>query len=458
MGRNTIRTGWLTKWSLVLCTLCFVLFATLAQPAESSGGAQRTKFKALSTDQRWLDADLDDPSIVSTTTPEGRLAVFDDVWETIQERYYDPTHNGIDWQAKRNVFRPAAAKANSAYELYDVMRQMIASLKDAHTRVYSPDEKFDWWNPRYVTVGLTVREIGGVPVVIQVESGSAAARTEIHPGDAIVSVDGVRVAEFISNRIENFGSRSDGPSRSRVVASLFDGQPGTSVTVAWSSRDGKLKSAVLPRYWTQRHLGFSTQRKGKVALLRIDAFTQSVALEFSKALPDVLEGAESIVLDLRFNGGGDAEAMADVASLFLDDGINLGKFADRSGASFELQTYSKRLWRVPQLSRIKLPLVVLTSESTSSAAEIMVAALQTKGRARVIGGVTCGCVLAIRNRHPLPDGGILDVSEFDYRTAGGVRLEGRGIKPDETINPTRNDIYSRRDTALEIARNALNSR
>ena len=397
----------------------------------------------------------DDPSIVSTTTPEGRLAVFDDVWETIQERYYDPTHNGIDWQAKRNVFRPAAAKANSAYELYDVMRQMIASLKDAHTRVYSPDEKFDWWNPRYVTVGLTIREIQGVPVVVQVESGSAAAKTEIHPGDAIVSVDGVRVAEFISNRTENFGSRSDGPSRSRIVASLFDGQPGTSVNVTWSTRDGKLKSAVLPRYWTQRHLGFSTQRRGKVAILRIDAFTQSVALEFSKALPEVLEGAHSIVLDLRYNGGGDAEAMADVASLFLDDGINLGKFADRSGASFELQTYSKRLWRVPQLTRIKLPLVVLTSESTSSAAEIMVAALQTKGRARVIGAATCGCVLAIRNRHPLPDGGILDVSEFDYRTAGGVRLEGRGIKPDETISATRNDIYSRRDAALEVARTAL---
>ncbi|HET8783479.1 MAG TPA: S41 family peptidase, partial [Pyrinomonadaceae bacterium] len=185
---------------------------------------------------------------------------------------------------------------------------------------------------------------------------------------------------------------------------------------------------------------------------------QSVALEFSRALPEVLKDAEKIVLDLRYNGGGDAEAMADVASLFLDDGINLGKFADRSGASFELQTYSKRLWRVPQVARIKLPLVVLTSESTSSAAEIMVAALQTKGRARVIGAGTCGCVLAIRNRHPLPDGGILDVSEFDYRTAAGIRLEGRGIKPDETIAPTRHDIYSRRDAALEVAKHAFNSR
>ncbi len=119
--------------------------------------------------------------------------------------------------------------------------------------------------------------------------------------------------------------------------------------VSWTTREGKSKSAVLPRYWSQRQLGFSNQRKGKVAILRIDAFTQTVAVDFSKSLPDVLDGAEVIVLDLRSNGGGDAEAMADIASLFLDDGINLGKFADRSGASFELQTYSKRLWRVPQL-------------------------------------------------------------------------------------------------------------
>ena len=54
--------------------------------------------------------------------------------------------------------------------------------------------------------------------------------------------------------------------------------------------------------------------------------------------------------------------------------------------------------------------------------------LQTKRR-RVIGTGTCGCVLAIRSRHALPDGGVLDVSEFDYRTAAGVRLEGRGIIP-----------------------------
>lgn len=397
----------------------------------------------------------DDATVVSTATPEGRLAVFDDVWETIQDHYYDPQFNGVDWQAKRASFRPAAAKAGSTHEFYELMRQMLASLRDAHTRIYSPDEKFDWWNPRFVTVGLGVREIEGVPVVVQVDPSSAAAKTDVRVGDVITSIDHLPAAEFIKQRLESLGASADERARYRAVATLFEGPPGSSVKVGWTTRDGKPRSAVLQRYWSQRQLGFTTQKKGKLAILRIDAFTQSLALEFSKALPDALEGAEAIVLDLRGNGGGDAEAMADVASLFLDDGINLGKFADRSGASFELQTYSKRLWRVPQLSQVRLPLVVLTSESTSSAAEIMAATLQAKRRARVIGTGTCGCVLAIRNRHALPDGGLLDVSEFDYRTAAGVRLQGLGVTPDQLTPWTRHDLYARRDPAFEAAKKFL---
>jgi carboxyl-terminal processing protease len=399
---------------------------------------------------------LDDSSLVSTATVEGRLAVFDDAWETIQERYYDPAFHGIDWQAKRATFRPIAARAANTQEFYDVLRQMIASLKDAHTRVYSPDEKFDWWSPRFVTVGLTVREVQGAPTIIHIDPNSPAAKTDIQQGDVIVSIDNLPVTEFIAHRMRLAGLANDSDYHFRTVATLFDGTAGTTVKVGWTTRNGKQKSTVLQRYWSQRQLGFNNQRKEKIALLRIDAFTQIVALDFSKVLPQVLEGAEGIILDLRANGGGDAEAMADVASLFLDDGTNLGKFADRSGASFELQTFSKRLWRIPGLLPTKLPLVVLTSENTSSAAEILVAALQAKRRARVIGTVTCGCVLAIRNRHALPDGGVLDVSEFDYRTAGGVRLEGVGVKPDKVTHLTRADIYSRHDRALDLAKDLLN--
>jgi carboxyl-terminal processing protease len=431
---NFVPRTWKSVFIISALLFCFV--ALLALPAGSR-------------------ASRDDASLVSTATAEGRLVVFDDVWETIEGQYYDPNFRGVDWQAKRASFRPAAAKAASSHEFYELMRQMIASLRDAHTRVYSPDEKFDWWNPRFVTIGLAVREIEGLPLVVQVEANSAASKLDIRPGDAIVSVDNIPVKDFLEQRFKASGSGTDERARYRLVATLFDGPPGSSVQIAWSTRDGKTKSAVLQRYWSQRQLGFSMQKKGKLAILRLDAFTQSLALDFSKALPTALEDAEAVVLDLRSNGGGDAEAMADVASLFLADGINLGRFADRSGAAFELQTYSKRIWRVPQLAQIKLPLVVLTGESTSSAAEIMVAALQAGRRARVIGASTCGCVLAIRTRHGLPDGGLLDVSEFDYRTAGGERLQDRGVVPDQTIRLTRSDIYSRRDPAFDAAKKFL---
>ena len=47
---------------------------------------------------------------------------------------------------------------------------MIGSLNDPHTRIFSPEEKFDWWRPRVLTTGLIVREIEGLPTVVQVET------------------------------------------------------------------------------------------------------------------------------------------------------------------------------------------------------------------------------------------------------------------------------------------------
>ncbi len=403
-------------------------------------------------------ATTDDASLVSTTTREGRLAVFDDVWETIQERYYDPAFRGIDWNKKRTTFRSAAAQAANTLDFYEVLRQMISSLKDAHTRVYSPDEKFDWWNPRFVTVGLTIHEVDARPTVVKVEPKSSPDRAGVRAGDVIVMIDEAPAANLIERRLQNsWILPSEDSARFRAVASLLEGPATTSVKVAWEDRDGKTKSAVFQRHWSQRRLGLHFQQRGKFAIIDIEAFTQTVALDFARALPKALKGMTGIILDLRANGGGDAEAMANVASAFLGDGINLGRFADRSGASFELRTDTKLLWPAAPLGQTNLPLVVLTSENTSSAAEILVEALRTKGQVKVIGRQTCGCVLAIRNRHSLPDGGVLDVSEFDYRTAAGLRIEGAGIPPDEMIKLTRVDVYSHRDRAMESALTFLKS-
>jgi len=395
-------------------------------------------------------AAADDATIVSTSTAEGRLAVFDDVWETIDERYYDLQYHGVDWQKSRTTFRTAAAKANNSRDFYDVIRKMISALRDAHTRVYAPDEKFDWWNPRFITLGFTIREVEGWPTVVQVDRSSQAARNGIRPGDVLTKVDDIPAREFIRQKLQTPGLASDASARFRAIANVLEGPAGSVVKIDWQSKDGKTRAAEFTRFWNQRQLGFSSQRVDRLAIIRIDAFTQSLALEFTKALPTMLDGAEGIILDLRANGGGDAEAMADLVSPFLEDGTGLGKFVDRLGASFELHAYRKRLW--PSTPATDLPIVVLTSESSASAAEIMASVLQTKRGAQVIGSPTCGCVLAIRNRHTLPDGGVLDVSEFDYRTADGIRLEGRGIMPNKITTLKRQDLYAGRDRTMEVAK------
>ena len=401
-------------------------------------------------------AAVDDTTVVSTSTAEGRLAVFDDVWETIDERYYDSQFHGVDWQKSRTTFRAAAAKANSSRDFYEVIRKMISALRDAHTRVYAPDEKFDWWNPRFITLGFTIREVEGWPTVVQVDRTSQAARNGIRPGDVITKIDDIPAKEFIRQKLQTPGLASDASARFRAIANVLEGPAGSIVKIDWQSKNGKTRAAEFTRFWNQRQLGFSSQRADRLAIIRIDAFTQSLALEFTKALPAMIDGAEGIILDLRANGGGDAEAMADLVSPFLEDGTGLGKFVDRLGASFELHSYRKRLW--PSTPATDLPIVILTSESTASAAEIMASVLQTKRGAQVIGSATCGCVLAIRNRHPLPDGGVLDVSEFDYRTAEGVRLEGRGITPNEVTTLKRQDLYAGRDRTMEVAKSLFRRR
>src|ERR1051325_7991824 len=164
-------------------------------------------------------------ALVSTATREGRLAVFDDAWGRINERYYDQTFHGLDWDAQRMTFRSQAAKAESTQELYAVLRRMIATLNDPHTRIFAPDEKFDWWRPRFLSVGFATAEIAGLPTVIKVDQNSAAQRAGLRAGDIVESIDGEPALSLVKNRLTNLSDPS-ASARFRVFAKLFDGPSG----------------------------------------------------------------------------------------------------------------------------------------------------------------------------------------------------------------------------------------
>jgi carboxyl-terminal processing protease len=401
-----------------------------------------------------------DASPISTATREGRIIVFDDVWETIRDRYYDPSLHGIDWEAERTRFRPRAADAASTAEFYAVLRRMLAQLHDAHTRVYAPDDKFDWQHPRFISVGLSMREVDGQAVVAAVERESDAARAGLRAGHIIKSLDGEPALDIFKRRLrEEVGASTPSAARLRAMATIFDGARDSTVRVGWMDAGGKERFASLRREWRKRDVKLSVRRVGGgYGVLEFEAFTQTITLDLMHALGERLRGVRGLVIDLRNNGGGEAEAMIEVASAFLPAGRNLGRFTDRTGRiRLEPQTRAAMLMAADSITRFDAPVVILTSERTSSAAEIFVAAMKEARRATTLGSPTCGCVLAIQRRHALPDGGGLDVSEMDYRTAGGTRLEGTGIAPDETIPLNIDDLRAGRDRALEQAIQFLKS-
>ena len=400
---------------------------------------------------------------ISTDTRDGRLAVFDEVWAAIAERYYDPKLRGVDWEAQRECWRPLAAAAAGRAEFYSILRRMIGSLRDAHTRVFAPEERTEWHRPVYTSVGLSLREIEGELLVTQVERGSDAERAGLRAGDALLTIDGQHAGELLSRRLAEVPAAPQSPSaRLGATSRLFDGPRDSTVELRFAdSRDTtRTKLVRLRRSLRTRSPALTVRRDEGAAVVSFNFFTQEIAVELMRSLRErkELRSARGLVVDLRENGGGDAEAMIDIASAFLPVGTSLGEFRDRGGevAAAPL-TRRAMLLAADAVANFRGPVVVLTGPRTASAAEIFAAALQERGRARVLGEQTCGCVLAIRRRHLLPDGGLLDISEMDYRTAGARRLEGAGVTPDELVGPTRRDIEQGRDPALALALARLKS-
>ena len=388
------------------------------------------------------------------STREGRLRIFDEVWEQVRERYFDPGFQGVDWQDVRHQFRPLAAEAGDGAGLYAVLRRMLGLLRDPHTRVFAPGEGADWRVQRYVSVGVAVRELSGQVVVTDVERDSGAEDAGLRAGDAVLAVDGEPAAALVARKVEEQGAAGSPAARLVAVAHLFDGPRDSAVRLTFA-RPGerRAREATLRREPRTRLPSFEVRGAGAgIRLVRFNIFTPEVAAQFARALRRELKEARALVIDLRDNGGGEAEAMADLASTLLPAGLSLGRFTDRSGAvRLEPHTRAALLSTADSFERFRRPVVVLTNRRTASAAEVFAAALRETNRAAVIGEATCGCVLGIRSRHRLPDGGLLDISEMDYRTAGGTRLEGAGLRPDVTVEPTPEDLRRRRDRALERA-------
>jgi carboxyl-terminal processing protease len=168
------------------------------------------------------------------------------------------------------------------------------------------------------------------------------------------------------------------------------------------------------------------------------------------AAVDEYRGMDGIVIDLRGNGGGVGAMVSGVAGHFLDERISLGTFITRT-TELEIRANPRRV--APDGSRVEPyagPVAILIDGLTGSASEIFAGGMQAIGRARVFGTTSAGAVLpATMDR--LPNGDVLYHAFANFIAADGVRLEGRGVVPDEEVTLSRDDLLAGRDAVLQAA-------
>jgi carboxyl-terminal processing protease len=392
-----------------------------------------------------------------------RVEVFEEVWGTIDKRYYDPSFNGVDWKAVRERYRPRVEEAGGEEEFYALLKRMVGELRDAHTRVRTPRQNRDYKKRQATTAGLLVYEVEGSAVVFDVTPDSEAARAGVTPGMLVRTVDGRPVAEALAAAREEVGaSSSERATRVLSYLRLVAGEPGSALRLGLTRADGTPLEVSLTRQTVSAAPQFTARPlpSGHV-YVRFSRFRAPVAKLLKEALSK-FKDAPGLILDLRANGGGDGREGFRVAGYFFDEKVSVARVVTRTGkppsALFGLVSLPREFEAGEKGKRLySNPVVVLVNEGTGSTSELIANALQEHGRAYVVGAQSCGCVLGVLDHRELKGGGGLDVSELGFVTPKGRRLEGEGVTPDKTVSVTLGDLRAGRDLALEAAEEYLKS-
>ena len=329
---------------------------------------------------------------------------------------------------------------------------MLRSL-DPYTEYYPESEVKELKNMltgKYAGIGSVVRYNYqlGYTVINEPYEGMPAQEAGLKKGDIILSIN-------------------DSTMKGKEVSYVSDrlrGEPGTSfILKVKRPSTGKVMKVKLTRRTIQMpFLPYYGLLDGGIGYINFNSFTDQCAKGVRRAFIDLKkQGARKLVFDLRNNGGGSVSEAVSIVNMFLPkDKVVLTMKGKLQRANNEYKT------TVEPIDTL-MPIVVLVSGNTASAAEILSGSLQDYDRAIILGTRTYGkglvqatmdlpyngqmklttskyyipsgrCVQALNYKHA--KGGYVehvpDSLTKVFYTAGGREVrDGGGVKPDVEVKP-----------------------
>ncbi len=426
---------------LLLCVMALtLLLASCARPGASPTPTEVTP----------------EPTVTAAQMEE-YLDIFELVWQTVNETYFDPTFGGLDWNEVRERYRPQIAAAQDGEEFYVTINKMLFELNVSHIGLIPPGEE-EGLEPVLSaegSVGMDIRLLDGDAVVVSRRPGSPAAQAGLRPGFVMQRVNGKTVEQW-ADEVVLIPPLHERNERKRLTAKLqeqFYGPLDTTVELVYldaqdeaheiiierAERDGKVDlGAGLPPFYVE----FESRRLDQdIGYIRFNAFIPPVDQRFPEALGS-LRDSRGLIIDLRGNHGGVFEVRKPLAEQLVQERTLFWNYKRRDSI--------EEVYLEPVENAYGGPLVVLIDVMSASSAEEFSGALQAIGRAVVVGERSAGVCVRMDVKQ-LPNGALLMVPVAQTRTADGSVLEGNGVTPDIEVALHRDLLLQGIDSQLEAA-------
>ncbi len=400
-------------------SLSRLLSAALLGAALIAAGPAVDRFEAWAQAGRAAGKEIERTPQPSEAAP---LKVFDEVWQTVRDRFYDRALHGLDWEQARERYRPLISAAPTAQDRARLINRMLGELGASHTEYYTPDEQayfellgvfsgplhsrlekmFPGGEISYVGIGAYARDIGGRTFVTGVLAGLPADRAGLRAGDEILDADGGPYRPIASFRgkegrkvILHIRRRAGGPIESLAVVperirpnQAFLDAMERSIRII--ERDGRRIGYI--HIWS--YAGYYYQQ----LLLR-------------QLQSGALKDADALILDLRDGWGG---AELDYLQPFTGRLPSMAVIGRDGRKELENVRWGK-------------PVAMLVNGGTRSGKEILADAFERYGLGPVVGSHTAKAVLGAR-AFLMSDDSLLLLAVADV-FIDGRRLEGAGVEP-----------------------------
>lgn len=365
--------------------------------------------------------------------PQEREYIFNHVWRQVEDKFYDPTIHGIDWEGYKKAYARYLPHINNNYDFQEMLSELLGELNGSHTGArFRPSSSTPataclgaFYDNNYAGDGLKIAEI--------IAKGPLTkADTKIKPGCIIEKINDKPIKDG-----EDYYPLLSGKTGKKVLLSVYN--PATKERFEEQVKPisyGEQSNLLYKRWVENCRKKVDELSGGKIGYVHVKGMNSESFREVYSELLGRCRNKEAVIVDTRHNGGGWLHD--DLATLL--SGKEYQRFMPR-GQYIGSDPYNK--WLKPSC--------VLVCEDNYSNAHGFPWVYKTLGIGKLIGTPVPGTMTAVWWETQIDPSIVFGIPQVGVQDMQGNYLENQELQPDIELYNTPESQLKGEDLQLEKA-------